>query len=211
MSNHTSHSVWVVPSRAPNGSTPQWKFSKSNHSKWKNHRGPLATASSRERRAGETSAERVCRQKAVSTIQWYWQGRSHPAQQDLWQQTVSQLWTSIIQSGRKEGNVVLKKDQEGNTKLCNSSHMKKFIQSAHPLKPLKPTEETREMTYPLEDSRKRLLWSRQPILISTLPHLLNPQQVSFPHGLLVLDALQHGWITLCPLVPKLINNRCRSM
>ena len=57
----------------------------------------------------------------------------------------------------KKGNVVLKKDQEGNTKLCNSSHMKKFIQSAHPLKPLKPTEETREMTYPLEDSRKRLL------------------------------------------------------
>ena len=57
----------------------------------------------------------------------------------------------------KKGNVVLKKDQEGNTKLCNSSHMKKFIQSAHPLKPLKPTEETRVMTYPPEDSRKRLL------------------------------------------------------
>ena len=54
----------------------------------------------------------------------------------------------------KKGNVVLKKDQEGNTKLCNSSHMKKFIQSAHPLKPLKPTEETREMKYPLRGQSK---------------------------------------------------------
>ena len=27
----------------------------------------------------------------------------------------------------KKGNVILKKDQEGNTKLCNSSHIEKFI------------------------------------------------------------------------------------
>ena len=59
----------------------------------------------------------------------------------------------------KKGNVILKKDQEGNTKLCNSSHMKK---SAHPLKPLKPTEKTREMTYPLEDTQKRLNLIKQP-------------------------------------------------
>ena len=32
-----------------------------------------------------------------------WRGRSHPAQQAPWQQTVSQLWTSTILSGRKEG------------------------------------------------------------------------------------------------------------
>ena len=57
----------------------------------------------------------------------------------------------------RKGNVVLMRDKEGNTKLHNSSHMKKFIRSALPLKPRKATEETREMKYPLKDSRKRLL------------------------------------------------------
>ena len=135
------------------------------------------------------------------------EGKDRKKARAVRQPTVLKLGTSAIQSGGKKGNAVLIEDQGGNTKLRNASQMKKVFQ---PDPWIEATEADGRKE--AEDSWKQLLWYRQPILINTLPYLLNQVLVPFTQGQLVLGAIEHGRVTLCPFVLYLLKTpKCWSM
>jgi len=93
----------------------------------------------------------------------------------------------------KKGNAVLIQDQEGNNKLRNASHMKKLIQ---PDPPTGATEvhggdQTEHLPTGKQLETTVLTPTTNVDKQSTL-YLLNPVQVLFLQGPLVLGALQHG-------------------
>ena len=86
----------------------------------------------------------------------------------------------------KKGNAVLIQDQEGNTKLCNTSNMKKFIQPD----PLTETTEPTEVHG--EGKAEDMTTGRQFVTTALTPPTDIPVQVPFLQGPLVLGAFQHG-------------------
>lgn len=86
-------------------------------------------ASSRKRLAGETSWERVYRQQAVSKYSDIGE-EDHILLNKSHHNKLSPNFEPVPHKVvEKKGNFVLVQDKEGNTKLCNASHMKMFIQS----------------------------------------------------------------------------------
>ena len=108
----------------------------------------------------------------------------------------------------KKGNAVLIQDQEGNTKLRNASHMKKFIQPEPATEATEVHEGDEEEDRPTGRQLKTTALTPPTDVDKQHTYPLNTVQVPFLQGPLVLGALQHGWVTLCPFVLKIQNIQC---
>ena len=155
-----------------------------------NHQGSLAAASLRKKCTGKLRQKEYADSKRSAQYSDIVEGDSillNKSRDNKLSPNFEPITYKVVE---KKGNAVLTDDQEGNTKLRNASHMKKFLQPG-PCTEANGADEAEDMPTGRQAEATALI-PPPPMLKRILPYLLNQVQVPFLQGPLVLGALQHG-------------------